>query len=135
MNFIDFLLENKNYEYFYFENGFPIDIKDKILKNSHRLEKKIGLPRCHFEVARWYNFLVNELNIDKNIIKIVRGYYDSSNSFYDTRPEHYWLKINNKIFDPTAWQFGLKVFTKKYTSLGIKKNPIEWANKNCEYNH
>jgi hypothetical protein len=135
MNFIDFLIETQKFEYFYFENGFPENIKNKILENSNQLEKKTGIPRCHFEVARWYKFLVDELNIDKNIIKIIRGYYDSFNSFYDTRPDHYWLKIDDKIFDPTAWQFGLKVFRKKYISLGVKKKPDEWANINCQYKH
>jgi len=135
-----FILENKTTqksqggsEYFYFENGFSKNIKNKILENAYQLKQMIGIPRCHFETARWYNFLVNKLNVDKNSIKIVRGYYDGSNGFYDTRPEHYWIKIDNKIFDPTALQFGKRVFRKKYITLGVKKNPIEWANKNCKY--
>ena len=113
----------------YFQTGFPKDVYD-FIKNYDN--KTFGNRlNCEVQTARWYVILTSELNVDKNRIKVCRGYYKNSQSFYgEMQPEHFFLKVDGYIFDPTAAQFGLKKLNpKNYVIAGVKKYPELWVKK------
>jgi hypothetical protein len=121
----------------WFEPGFDQNVKDLIL-NYGKKTNRFGIPACHIEAAIWYKILTEELKINPSRIKIARGLYNTKSPNFYGEPnsgiEHFWLLIDGKIFDPTAKQFGLKIYRSKYKLFGTKKLPAEWANKTCSRN-
>jgi hypothetical protein len=127
ISFSDYVLILENTELsnpFYIQKGFPNDIKDFILNY-----KSNRSPRCHVETAKWYLRLTKEFNVDPNRIKIYRGTYSKFTVLED---EHFWMKVDNYIFDPTFFQFGKVASPTKYSVQGIKTNPQAWAEKNSK---
>ena len=105
---------------FYIQKGFPDDIKSFIL--NYKANKS---PRCHVETAKWYLRLTKEFNVDPNRIKIAIGYYSN----FTDEGEHYWLLVDNYIFDPTSFQYTKKPSYTKYTRLKRISNPEAWSEK------
>jgi len=78
-------------KYFYFEEGFPQNVKDIIINSKHE-QKSMS---CFDESEKWAE-IIAQGRLD-DIVDVVNGMYNDFG--------HTWVEVNGRKFDPTASQF------------------------------